>query len=62
MTTTKKKKAPARRGLKITKETMELVKEVAADQGLDQTAALAKLVNTGFSRMQALSRYAAKGR
>lgn len=55
------KKKPTSRGLKIDKETMELVKEIAADQDLDKSAALAKLVRTGFSRMQALSRYAAKG-
>lgn len=55
-------KKKAGRGLKIDKETMELVKEVAADHDLDKSAALSKLVRTGFSRMQALSRYASKGR
>jgi hypothetical protein len=57
----KKKKKPANNA-RLSAEALELVKEIAVENDMTVNAATEKLIKVGFSRMQALSRYAAKGR
>ena len=51
-----------KKSVRLSEDSMELIQEVAVEYDMTLAASADKLIKTGFSRLQALNKYAAKGR